>query len=133
VLSVDTPIGRKMRSNVLYHGNPLIHSRRQEVIEAGVEPTPRMSGVRSGQPQLEDGRTLEVGGVVWATGFHSDFTWIDLPVFDEHGYPRHQRGVVEEAPGLYFVGLHFQTALTSGLLGGVGTDAGYIVGQIAQN
>jgi putative flavoprotein involved in K+ transport len=133
VLSVDTPIGRKMRSNVLYHGNPLIRARRQEVLEAGVEPTPRVAGVRSGQVQLEDGRTLDVEGVIWATGFHSDFTWIDLPVFDEHGYPRHQRGVVPEAPGLYFVGLHFQTALSSGLLGGVGADAGYIAGQIAQN
>lgn len=132
VLSVDTPMGRKMRSSVLYHGNPLIRTRRQEVIEAGVECTPRVSGVRAGKPQLEDGSTLPVEGVIWATGFRPDFKWIDLPVFDEHGYPRHQRGMVSEAPGLYFVGLHFQTALTSGLLGGVGADAAYITGQIAR-
>ena len=63
----------------------------------------------------------------------SDFKWIDLPVFDEYGYPRHQRGVVPEAPGLYFVGLPFQTALTSALLGGVSTDASYIAGKIARS
>ncbi|MBN1148926.1 MAG: NAD(P)-binding domain-containing protein [Anaerolineales bacterium] len=133
VLSVDTPIGRKMRSNVLYHGNPLIRAHRQEVINAGIECTPRVSGIQSGKPQTEDGQTLEVESIVWATGFHPDFRWINLPVFDEHGYPRHQRGVSQEAPGLYFVGLHFQTALISALLGGVGADASYIAGQIARN
>jgi putative flavoprotein involved in K+ transport len=133
VLSVDTPIGRKMRSNVLYHGSPLIRANRQEVVEAGIEPTPRVSGIRSGKPVLEDGRSLDVEGVIWATGFHPDFIWIDLPVFDENGTPRHQRGVVPEAKGLYFVGLHFQTALSSGLMGGVGADASYITGKIAHN
>ena len=133
VLSVDTPIGRKMRSNVLYHGNPLIRANRQEVIEAGIECTPRVSGVRAGGLALEDGRSPEVEGVIWATGFHPDFSWIDLPVFDEHGMPRHERGVIPEAKGLYFVGLHFQTALTSALMGGVGADAGYVAGKIAYN
>jgi putative flavoprotein involved in K+ transport len=55
---------------------------------------------------------------------------MDLPVFDERGYPRHQRGIVREAPGLYFVGLPFQTALSSSLVGGVGADAEYIVRHI---
>ena len=132
VLSVDTPIGRKMKSNVLYHGSPLIRADRQEVTKAGIETTPRISGIQSGKPQLEDGRTLPVQAVVWATGFHPDFSWIDLPVFDDRGYPRHQHGVVPEAPGLYFVGLHFQSALSSALMGGVGADANYIVGKMAR-
>ena len=133
VLSVDTPIGRKMRSNVLYHGSPLIRAHRQLVADAGVEFIPRVSGIQAGKPQLEDGRSLPVEGVIWATGFRPDFTWIDLPVFDEYGYPRHQRGVIQDAPCLYFVGLHFQTALSSALLGGVSADAGYIAGKIAQD
>jgi len=131
VLSVVTPIGRKMRSNVLYHGAPLIRASRQEVLDAGIESIPRISGVLSGKPKVEDGRSLPAEGVIWATGFRPDFKWIDLPVFDENGYPRHQRGIVQGAPGLYFVGLPFQTALTSALLGGVGADAAYIAGQIA--
>jgi len=130
-LSVNTPIGRKMRSEVLYHGAPLIRANRQEVLGAGVESTPRVSGVQSGKPQLADERSLPVEGVIWATGFRPDYKWIDLPVFDEYGYPRHQRGILQGAPGLFFVGLPFQTALSSALLGGVGADAGYIAQQIA--
>lgn len=130
LLSVDTPVGRKMRPQMLTHGTPLIRARRKEIAQAGVELAPRLSGVQSGKPQLEDGRILPVEGIIWATGYHPDFSWIDLPVFDEQGYPRHQRGAVHEAPGLYFVGLHFQTALSSALLGGVGADAAYIAGQI---
>jgi putative flavoprotein involved in K+ transport len=130
VLSVDTPIGRKMKSNVHYHGAPLIRASRQEIVDAGVESTPRVSGIRFGKPQLEDGRSLSVDGVIWATGFRPDYKWINLPVFDETGYPRHRRGIIQEAPGLYFVGLLFQTALSSALLGGVGAEARYIVQQM---
>jgi putative flavoprotein involved in K+ transport len=132
-LSVSTPIGRKMRSNVLYHGNPLIRANRREIIESGIECVPRLSGGRGGKPVFEDGRNVDVDGVIWATGFRPYFGWIDLPVFDEHDLPRHERGVIPEAKGLYFVGLHFQTALSSALMGGVGADAKYITGKIANN
>jgi putative flavoprotein involved in K+ transport len=121
-----------MRANVLYHGSPLIRANRKLVTGAGAEFTPRVSGIQAGKPLLEDGRSLPVEGVLWATGFRPDFTWINLPVFDEDGYPRHQRGVVQDAPGLYFVGLHFQTALSSALLGGVSADASYIAGKVVQ-
>lgn len=130
LMSVDTPMGRKMRAKILYHGGPLIRTQRRALVEAGVEFVGRVSGWQAGKPQLEDGRVLEVEAVVWATGFRPDFKWIELLVFDDYGYPRHQRGVVPEAPGLYFVGLPFQTALSSALLGGVGTDAAYVVKKI---
>jgi putative flavoprotein involved in K+ transport len=133
ILSVNTPIGRKMKGRVTHHGNPLIHVRRQDIVEAGGIITGRVSGVENGKPRIEDGRILAVAGVIWATGYQPDFSWINLPVFDEYGYPRHKHGIVQESPGLYFVGLHFQTSLSSDLLGGVGADAGYIVRQIARN
>jgi len=130
VMTIYTPLGRRMKANVLTHGNPLVRIPREEVAGAGVEFTPRLMAARDGKPQTEDGRSLPAEGVVWATGFRPDYHWINLPVFDETGRPRHQRGVVPEAPGLYFIGLHFQTGLTSSLLGGVGEDARYIVRQI---
>jgi len=133
VLTVNTPIGRKIRSGELHHGTPLGRATRQEIAEVGVELTPRVSGIHAGKPQLEDGRILPVEGVVWATGFRPDYRWIDLPVFDEQGYPRHSQGVVPDAPGLYFIGLFFQRALNSSLLGGVGADAAYIASQIARH
>jgi putative flavoprotein involved in K+ transport len=72
-----------------------------------------------------------VANVVWATGFRTDFSWIDLPVLDADGEPRHDRGVVAAQPGLYFVGLFFLTAVSSALVGGVGADADHIAAAIA--
>ena len=81
---------------------------------------------------LEDGRVLDVANVVWSTGFRQDFSWIDLPIFDAAGEPMHERGVVSSQPGLYFVGLLFQYAVTSDVLPGVGRDAKRIAKHIAQ-
>jgi putative flavoprotein involved in K+ transport len=133
VLTLETPIGRRMQANVLHHGTPLGRARRDEIARAGVILTPRMSGVQSGKPKLEDGRILPAEGVIWATGFQPDYRWINLPILDEHGYPLHSRGVIQNTPGLYFIGLLFQTGLSSSLLGGVGKDAAYIAAQVARN
>jgi putative flavoprotein involved in K+ transport len=132
MLTVKTPIGRRMQANVLHHGTPLGRARREEIVMAGVILTPRMSGVQSGKPRLEDGRILPADGVIWATGFRPDYRWIKLPILDEQGYPLHSQGVVQSAPGLYFLGLPFQKGLSSSLLGGVGKDAAYIAAQVAR-
>jgi putative flavoprotein involved in K+ transport len=133
VLTVNTPIGRKVKAGEGHQGTPLGRATRQEIADAGIELTPRVSGIQSGRPQLEDGRILPVDGVIWATGYRPDYHWINLSIFDEHGSPRHSQGIVQDAPGLYFIGLMFQRALSSSLLGGVGTDAAYIAGQIVRN
>ncbi len=130
LLTKSTPIGRKMAANIAHHGAALGRTNRDEIGRAGVILTPRMSGVKSGKPQLEDGRILPAEAVIWATGFLPDYRWINLPIFDEHGYPIHSLGVISNFPGLYFLGLFFQTGLSSSLLGGVGKDAAYIATQI---
>jgi putative flavoprotein involved in K+ transport len=68
--------------------------------------------------------------VIWCTGFREEFSWIDLPIFDREGRPVHERGVVVEEPGLYFVGLRFQYAVSSDVLPGVERDAEYIAKRI---
>ena len=88
-------------------------------------------GVVDGKPRLADGRVLDVAVVVWATGFRLDFGWIELPIFDGGGYPIHHRGVVDGAPGLYFLGLPFQYTPTSEHVGGVSNDARHISERIA--
>jgi len=122
-----------MQAAAVHHGTPLGRAQRAEIAAAGIILSPRMSGVQSGKPGLEDGTILPAQGVIWATGFQPDYHWIDLPIFNEHGYPNHSRGVAQGAPGLYFVGLPFQTGLSSSLLGGVGKDAEYIYARIARN
>jgi putative flavoprotein involved in K+ transport len=68
--------------------------------------------------------------VVWATGYRPDYSWIDLPVVDEHGRVRHRRGVTD-VPGLYFLGLTWQHTRGSALLGWVKDDAKFIAERIA--
>jgi putative flavoprotein involved in K+ transport len=130
VLTVNTPIGRKVRPKVLSIGGPLIRVKPKDLSAAGIERVPRVVGVRDGLPVLEDDRVLDIANVIWCTGFHPGFSWIDLPVFGEKE-PLHERGVVAGEPGLYFVGLHFLYALSSSMIHGVGRDAGHIVKAIA--
>ena len=110
----------------------MVRVRPKDLLEAGVERVPRVAGVSSGRPMLVDGRVLDVANVVWCIGFVRDYRWIKLPVFDANGDPVHHRGVVQTEPGLYFLGLPFQSSLLSGVVGGVGADAQYIVTQIAR-
>jgi putative flavoprotein involved in K+ transport len=126
VLTVRTPIGRKLRPRLLSHAMPLIRTKPTDLVAAGVERVPRMIGVRDGLPLLEDGRVLDVANIVWSTGFDAGFSWIKLPVFGEQE-PLHEHGVVAQEPGLYFVGLHFLYAASSAQIHGVGRDAQYIV------
>jgi putative flavoprotein involved in K+ transport len=69
---------------------------------------------------------------VWCTGFGPDYGWLDVPAFDDAGYPRHRRGAAADVPGLFFVGLRFQHRLNSSLVGGVGEDAAHVAELVAR-
>jgi putative flavoprotein involved in K+ transport len=131
VLTVDTPLGRKLRPEVLSHGAPLVRVKPKDIAAAGIERVPKTVGVRDGLPLLEDQRDLDVANVIWCTGFLPDFSWIDLPVVANEKEPLHERGIVSNEPGLYFVGLHFLYALSSATLPGVGRDAERVVEAVA--
>lgn len=130
ILTMNTPIGRKIRPKVQHHPAPLIRVKPKRLTEAGVQRVPRVTGVREGKPLLADGRVLDVANVIWCTGFNPGFSWIDLPIM-EGNEPRHQSGVVPEMPGLYFVGLEFLHAFSSIMVHGVGRDAERIAGLVA--
>lgn len=123
VLTVDTPIGRKLGPKIISRGAPLVRVKPQDLMNAGIERVPRVVGAQHGRPLLQDGRTLDVTNVIWCTGYHPGFSWIDLPIFGEDGGPIHERGVVSRSPGMYFVGLHFLYSMTSATLLGIGRDA----------
>ena len=132
VLKVSNPLGRMMRNHFFYRpsGIPRAGGTKKRLKKAGVEWVERTNGTSGGYPQLQDGQTLKVNNVIWCTGFVTDYSWIDIPVFNEFGYPLHKRGVVHGQPGLYFIGMPFQHSLSSSLLLGVGKDAGYIANHI---
>jgi putative flavoprotein involved in K+ transport len=130
LMTVDMPLGRKIRPKILSQGGELIRTKPRDLTAAGVERVPRTVGVQNGRPLLEDGRVLDVANVIWSTGFTPGFSWIDLPIMGEKE-PKHRRGVVPSQPGLYFVGLNFLYAFSSTMIQGVSRDAEYIVQQIA--
>jgi putative flavoprotein involved in K+ transport len=132
VLTIRTPIGRKVGPKLAHRAAPLIRVKAKDLAAAGIERVTRVAGVRDGLPVLEDGRVLDVANVVWCTGYREDFSWIDLPAFGKDGQPTHDRGVARSAPGLYFVGLIFQYAATSDVLAGAGRDAEFVAKHIAR-
>jgi putative flavoprotein involved in K+ transport len=71
-----------------------------------------------------------VTSIVWATGYASDYGWLQVDAFDENGRPKHQRGVSTE-PGVYFLGLPWQSRRGSSFIWGVWHDAKYLADQIS--
>jgi putative flavoprotein involved in K+ transport len=90
VLTMRTPMGRKFRSKMHGHGMPLVRTRPGQLERAGVRRIGKITGVRGGRPVTDDGAEVSFASVIWCTGFHSGFDWIDLPVLDAHGDPRHR-------------------------------------------
>lgn len=72
-----------------------------------------------------------ITSVIWATGYRLDFGWVDLPILDEWGYPRHERGVTRY-PGLYAVGLPWLYSEPSSVFAGIGADTAYVVDRLAR-
>jgi putative flavoprotein involved in K+ transport len=130
VLTIRTPIGRKVMKKSATQGDPLVRVKPKWLEKAGVRRVGKTVEVRDGLPVVEDGTVLDVANVIWCTGYRHDLSWIDLPIFGEDGKPMHERGVVTAEPGLYFVGLPFQYSFASDVLPGVGRDAEYVVRQL---
>jgi len=124
--TVDSRLGRRMRErDTLVGSSPRELKRRY-----GVALKPRAVGASGRTVSFADGSERDVDAVVWATGYRPDHSWINLPVLDPGGRPRHRRGVTD-IPGLYFLGLSWQHARGSALLGWVKDDAEFIAEQIA--
>jgi putative flavoprotein involved in K+ transport len=125
--NLDSRLGRKLRSR----GDTLIGSSPCEITKRdAVELKPRVVDCAGRKVSFEDGAELEVDGVIWATGYRPDHSWIKLPIVDTDGRPRHRRGVTD-TPGLYFLGLTWQYTRGSALIGFVKDDARFIAEQIA--
>ncbi len=77
-----------------------------------------------------DLRNGEIKSIVWATGFHPDYRWLDVPVIDAKGHLRHDGGVVD-APGLYALGLPVLRRRKSSFIHGAEDDARELVDHLA--
>ena len=123
--TVESRIGRRAR-----HRDTLIGSSTRDAKRHGVTVEPRVVGASDRTMTFADGSELDVDAVVWATGYRSDHSWVDVLVFDQDGRVLHRRGVTDY-PGLYFLGLTWQHTRGSALLGWVKDDAEFIAEHIA--
>ena len=105
----------------------------RELRANGVAVRPRVTAGSGRSIHFEGGESADYDGVVWATRFRVDHSWVDIPVVkDERGQVRHARGVTD-SPGLYLLGMTWQHTRTSALLGWVGADAAYLATRIESN
>ncbi|KUP90829.1 flavin-containing monooxygenase [Tritonibacter horizontis] len=70
-----------------------------------------------------------ITSIIWATGFSRDYSWLKVDTFDDAGAPVHQRGVSDQ-PGVYFLGLPWQSRRGSSFIWGVWHDAKHVADQI---
>ena len=128
--TVDSRLGQRLKDK-----ETLIGSSPRAARELGIQLRPRVTAANRTVVTFADGSELTVDGVVWATGFRLDHSFVQLPVFNEESRVRHQRGVTD-IPGVYFLGLLWQHTRGSALLGWVKDDAQFIAQRIdafAQN
>ena len=121
----DSRLGRRMQAR----GDFVIGTSRRKLRRAGVRFRPRLAEAAGRTVRFADGSALDAGVVIWATGFRSDYSWIDVPGVVTDGHVAHRRGVTD-VPGLYFLGLSWQHTRGSALLGFVKDDAAYLADQI---
>ena len=125
---VSSRLGQRLSQRDVVIGGGL-----RELRGHGVGVRPRVTGANGRTITFEDGESADYDGVVWATGFRIDHSWIDLPeVKVERGQVQHVRGVTAAA-GLYLLGMTWQYTRTSALIGWVGDDAAYLADQIQRH
>jgi hypothetical protein len=158
-LRLYTPVKYEGLPGMPFPGSPWTYPLKDEVadyleayatrfefpVRTGVR-VERVEAFEGGYAEVADGQRIEADNIVVATGtfgrtpFVPDFAAdLDPGILQLHsseyrrpyGWPREDRGVVDDAPGLFFCGLSFQNAFSSMVLPGVGRDAAYLAGRIA--
>jgi putative flavoprotein involved in K+ transport len=122
----ESRLGRRVQAR----GEFVIGTSRRRLKRAGVTFRPRLVGADGRTVRFTDGSTLDVGVVLWATGYRPDYSWISIPGVVRNGRVSHRRGVTD-TPGLYFLGLSWQHTRGSALLGFLDEDASHIADHVA--
>ena len=125
-VTVDSRLGRRLAGRDQRIGVGLRHLARHH----NVRIRPQATATAGRTVTFADGATADVDAVVWATGYTTSHSWIDIPeATDQRGHLIQKRGVTP-SPGLYTLGLTWQHTRGSALLGWVGADAAFLADQI---
>ena len=125
--AADSRLAKRMRSR----GDLVIGSSLKALSRRGVTVRPRLTSASVAGVTFADGASATPRSVIWATGFRSDYSWLDVPGVVSDDQVAHSRGVTE-VPGMYFLGLPWQHTRGSALLGFVKRDAAWLADVIAR-
>lgn len=132
-----SPIGRLMYSGLESRGDPIMRPSPRDLAKRhGVRLHGKLQDIETGRLRFADGEMLGLDelSIIWCTGYQADYRWIQLDqreaAFDSRDNPRHDRGCVSGAAGLFFVGLRYQHTVASHDFYGVGRDAEYVANRI---
>ena len=125
-ITVASRLGKRLSQRDVVIGGGL-----RELRKLGVTIRPRLIDAKDRTATFEGGVASEVDAVLWATGYRTDHSWIDVAgLRDENGRVIHERGITP-VPGLYMLGLSWQHTRTSALLGWVTRDAEVLADHLA--
>ena len=121
----DSRLARRLRNK----GDLVIGTRWRDLTRLGIQVRPRLDDVGRTTAVFADGSVSEVAAVVWATGFRTDYSWLDIPGAVVGDTVANERGVTS-VPGLSIVGLPWLHTRGSALLGFVKDDAAWLADHI---
>jgi putative flavoprotein involved in K+ transport len=131
---LSIPRATRLGRHIMHQPEPVVRGDLQRLKQfpnahfvgrtTGATPEGALEARRQNTPPLQ--------AVVWATGFGPGFQWVELPIFEPDGTPRHQRGLTA-APGVAFLGLPWLSTRSSALMGGAGPDARYVVEHLLKS
>ena len=125
--TADSRLARRVQNK----GDLVIGTRWRDLSRLGVKVRPRLEDIDLTRAMFADGTSTEVAAVVWATGFRTDYSWLDVPGAVVDGAVEHERGVTPVL-GLSILGLPWLHTRGSALLGYVKDDAAWLGAQVAQ-
>lgn len=119
---------------LMRQGDPIFGYELRDKIKTGkIQLRSRTISSQGNNIIFEDGSKMKVNNIIWATGFTSNYQWLQIQqAIDSHGKPIHNKGI-SEINGLYFLGLPWQSKRGSALLLGVGEDAHHLYQHILSN
>lgn len=124
-MPADSRPARRMRAR----GDLVIGSPMKQLRAAGLDIRPRLSAADGDIVTFADHTKVRPSTIIWATGFRSDYSWIDVGGAVTDTGVVHDRGI-SPVPGLSFIGLPWQHTRGSALLGFVKDDAAWLAERI---
>lgn len=124
----------------LDHADSVMESIKNDIDRyidrAGIDAPTEARYVPVWRPEREvtelDLRAAGITSIIWSAGFRSDYSWVQVGVFDGSGHPTHQRGVTA-TPGLYFLGLPWLHTWGSGRFEAIARDSEHLAGVVGEH